>query len=303
MKQIGKTMVVGIDHGYGNIKTANTVTPTGFIAYNTHPAFDSNVLQLDGKFYRIGEGHKAFLADKTADNDFYILTLAAIAKELELARISMANIHIAAGLPLTWVKNQREKFRRYMLQKVGVVFEYNGTEYKINITGCSVFPQGYTAVIDRLPDMQGVNMVADIGNGTMNIMYIIDKKPVESRCYTEKLGAEQCMIAARNAVMDNFCIKVADATVNEIMITGTAAIGEKYRECIVQQCREYYGEIMDALHRYEYDPDLMRLYVCGGGACIVKNFGDTDRVTIIDDISATAKGYEQLAYTILKKNG
>jgi len=42
--------------------------------------------------------------------------------------------------------------------------------------------------------MAGVNMLADIGNGTMNIMYINSKKPVESKCWTEKLGVNQCVI-------------------------------------------------------------------------------------------------------------
>jgi len=46
----------------------------------------------------------------------------------------------------------------------------------------------------------------------------------------------------------------------------------------------------------------MRLYIAGGGR-IVKNFGkyDKKRVTIIDDICAAAKGYEQLAYSVLTR--
>ena len=41
----------------------------------------------------------------------------------------------------------------------------------------------------------------------------------------------------------------------------------------------------------------MRLYVLGGGSCLIRNFGvyDKTRVTINDDICATAKGYEYLA--------
>jgi len=47
----------------------------------------------------------------------------------------------------------------------------------------------------------------------------------------------------------------------------------------------------------------MRLYVVGGGGCLVKNFGnyEKNRVTIVDDICATAKGYEYLAYTSLRR--
>ena len=49
----------------------------------------------------------------------------------------------------------------------------------------------------------------------------------------------------------------------------------------------------------------MRLYVMGGGSCLIRNFGqyDPDRVTINDDICATAKGYELLAERKWKTGG
>jgi plasmid segregation protein ParM len=49
---------------------------------------------------------------------------------------------------------------------------------------------------------------------------------------------------------------------------------------------------------------MMRLYVLGGGGCLIKNFAqyDRERVTINEDICATAKGYEVLAEAKLKKN-
>lgn len=105
--------IIGIDHGYGNIKTANTVTPTGITAYTTEPTFGGNILFYDGMYYRMGEGHKPFVADKSTDNDFYLFTLMAVARELSQQGISKAEVHIAAGLPLTWVKTQREDFRSY----------------------------------------------------------------------------------------------------------------------------------------------------------------------------------------------
>ena len=62
--------IIGIDHGYGNIKTANTVTPTGVSVFDTEPTFEGNVLFYDGRYYRFGEGHKPFISDKTEDEDF-----------------------------------------------------------------------------------------------------------------------------------------------------------------------------------------------------------------------------------------
>ena len=295
--------IIGIDHGYGNIKTASTVTPTGIYRYETEPIFSGNILEYGGIYYRFGEGHKEFISDKSSDEDFYIFTLMAIARELNHYGICDADIHIAAGLPLTWIRVQRESFRKYPMQNSEVDFKFNEKAYHIKFCGSIIFPQGYLAVVERISDFTGTNIVADIGNGTMNIMYIIGKKPIESKCYTEKLGVNQCMIAAKNSVMDKFGAKLEDAVAEQYLRFKSADISEEYRDCLNASATEYTVKIFEALRRYEYNPNLMRLYIVGGGGCLVKNFGDydKDRVTVIDDICACAKGYEYLAYLKLSK--
>lgn len=101
MQDFNNIKVIGIDHGYGNINTANTVTPTGVIVSDTEPTFDGNTLFYNNKYYRFGEGYKSFISDKTEDEDFYAATLMGIARELSREKINKANVHIAAGLPLT----------------------------------------------------------------------------------------------------------------------------------------------------------------------------------------------------------
>lgn len=71
MKQFNDITIIGIDQGYGNMKTANTIFPTAITAYDTAPMFKGDVLEYGGKFYRVGEGHKGFVADKSTDGDFY----------------------------------------------------------------------------------------------------------------------------------------------------------------------------------------------------------------------------------------
>ena len=34
MRELRNTKIIAVDHGYGNIKTANTVTPTGIAAFS-----------------------------------------------------------------------------------------------------------------------------------------------------------------------------------------------------------------------------------------------------------------------------
>lgn len=116
MKQFNDITIIGIDQGYGNMKTANTIFPTAITAYDTAPMFKGDVLEYGGRFYRVGEGHKGFVADKSEDGDFYLLTLAAIAKELEQYRLFTANLCLAVGLPLSWVGSQRESFRQYLIR-------------------------------------------------------------------------------------------------------------------------------------------------------------------------------------------
>ena len=61
MRELRNTKIIAVDHGYGNMKTANTVTPTGIKAYETEPIFTGNILEYNGIYYRIGEGPKEFM--------------------------------------------------------------------------------------------------------------------------------------------------------------------------------------------------------------------------------------------------
>jgi len=185
-----------------------------------------------------------------------------------------------------------------------VQFVFNGKEYHINFVGCSIFPQGYPAIIGNLNEMPGVNMLADIGNGTMNIMYINNRKAVESKCWTEKLGVNQCVIAAQNVVMEKTGAKIDSTVIESVIRTGTADIGEKYLGIIISVVKKYAAEIFETFRKYEYNPDLMKLFIVGGGGCIIRNFTEYDkaRVIINSDICATAKGYEQIALSTLRKD-
>lgn len=290
-------VIIGIDHGYGNIKTAHCCFKTGVAAYDKEPTFKGNLLVYGGKYYIIGEEHKEFASDKIADNDYYILTLAAIARELNIRRLTSASVYLAAGLPLTWVSEQKDSFRAYLLQNEVADFSFRGVDYHVEFAGADIFPQGFSAVADRLREFKGVNMLCDIGNGTMNIMYINECRPLSKKCFTEKYGTNFCMLAVRENLMKQFGVSVDETVLDRVIRFGTADISGRYLAAIRETAQEYTAGIFRRLREHEYDPELMKLYVVGGGSCMVKNFGeyDKDRVIINEDICATAKGYELLA--------
>lgn len=45
MKKFNELYVIGIDHGYGNMKTSNCCFSTGVMKSNTEPVFTSDLLQ------------------------------------------------------------------------------------------------------------------------------------------------------------------------------------------------------------------------------------------------------------------
>ncbi len=298
-------IIIGIDHGYGNIKTAHCCFKTGVSRYDKEPTFTSNLLIYDGSYYLIGEEHKEFISDKMTDSDYYILSLAAIARELNIRKLTSARVHLAVGLPLTWVSEQKDSFKEYLLQNDSADFDFKGVDYHVEFAGADVFPQGFAAVFNRLREFKGTNMLCDIGNGTMNVMYINDRRPQQNRCFTEKYGTYQCMLAIRENLMKQFGASVDEAIIERIIRYGTADISQRYLTAIRDTAVEYTAGIFRRLREHEYDPELMRLYVTGGGSCMVKHFGNynADRVSINDDICANAKGYEILAEMRMRKGG
>ena len=290
-------IIIGIDHGYGNIKTAHCCFKTGVAAYDKEPTFKSNLLIYEDRYYLIGEEHKEFISDKMTDSDYYILTLAAVARELNIRKLTSARVHLAAGLPLTWVSEQKDSFKLYLLQNDSADFTFKGIDYHVDFVGADIFPQGFSAVADKLREFKGINMLCDIGNGTMNVMYINECRPLAKKCFTEKYGTNQCMLSVRENLMKQFGVSVDETVLERVIRHGTADISQRYLTAIRDTATEYAEGIFRRLREHEYDPELMRLYVVGGGSCILKNFSsyDKDRVIINDDICATARGYELLA--------
>ena len=163
--------------------------------------------------------------------------------------------------------------------------------------GVRIYPQGFAAIAEKAAAMEGVNMVADIGNGTMNVLYICDGKPLSGRMFTEKFGTHQCTLAVREAFLRQTQREIDDYTINRVLRTGKANIASADLKIIRSVAAAYVQDIFRRLREHGYDESTMTLYITGGGGCLVKNFYrfNTNRVIFVDDICAAAKGYEFMA--------
>ena len=86
----------------------------------------------------------------------------------------------------------------------------------------------------------------------MNVMYIINGKPVPSKCYTEKYGTHQCTLAIREKLMQRHHVTVVNAIIEQVLRTKEADIGEEYLTTIRAAAMEYAEGIMRRLREHEY---------------------------------------------------
>ena len=165
-------MNLGIDHGYYAIKTKNFSFPAGVTAYSHEPYTLQDTLEADGKFFVCGTGRQPILRDKTENDSYYLLTLAAIAKELKCRGASPeCSVTIAAGLPLANFGREKKSFREYLLRSSQPVkFRFEGIPHCVTITDVKLFPQGYSALAlfpNLLRDEPSV-LLMDIGGWTLS---------------------------------------------------------------------------------------------------------------------------------------
>ena len=167
--QVNEATVIGIDHGYAAMKTAHFSFPTGLVEYEHEPYTPKDVLEYSGKYDVVGSGRQPLQKDKTLTEDYYLLTLAAIAKELAYCGCdATAAVHLAAGLPLTSFGRDKKRFRDYLFRDgKPVTFRYEGINYTVTISEVSLFPQGYAALLTQREPLDEPSVIlADIGGWT-----------------------------------------------------------------------------------------------------------------------------------------
>ena len=296
-------IIIGVDHGYGNMKTAHKAFRTGVECMDEEPIVSKNFVKYKDKFYVIGESHLVYQGNKTDSEDFYILTLAALAEELKFRGLHEANVTLAVGLPLAWMKSQGADFRRYLMKEQELYFEFRRERYHVHLCGVEIFPQGFAAVVN-LGAMQGMNMLADIGNGTMNVMQIVDNKPLEKSLVTDKFGVGICMKEIQKELSKENGEDISEMLIEPLLRNGLQERTDSTAKKVEHIATRYTENIRRRLVDYGYKEGLVHLYVIGGGGCLIRNYSDLAEkkgVTFITDICANAKGYATLAEKKLRK--
>ena len=294
-------IMIGVDHGYAAMKTAHFSFPTGLVEYEHEPYTQKDVLEHGGKYYVVGSARQPLQRDKTATEDYYLLTLAAIAKELDYRGAERTTeVLLAAGLPLTSFGRDKKKFREYLLRDgKPVSFLYEGRDYAVTISDVMLFPQGYAAVPTQteLLDEPSV-IVADIGGWTVDLMRLDNRIPNAATCRSLELGMIRCLDEISEQVRQIFGVSMTDAQIESVLRGGAVSMDDRIRAVIHAQAGQYVRDLLSTIMESGLDVRAMPAIFLGGGAALLKRHvsaaEDLCRPLLLDDVSLNAKGYERL---------
>ena len=132
------------------------------------------------------------MRSKTSNDNYYLLTMAAIAQEIRYRRGERkTDVVLAAGLPLASFGREKKGFREYLFRKEQPLrFRYEDESYEIRIQDVKLFPQGYSALAlhpECVRDEPSV-LLADIGGWTVDLMRLDNSVPNAATCRSLELG-------------------------------------------------------------------------------------------------------------------
>lgn len=295
-------MVIAIDHGYGYVKTKNSVFGASVAHFDNQPPLLQRTVKLEGKYYTVGSIPEGLAGNKTQNDDYYILTLAGIAEELKVRGVTVANITVAAGLPLTRFGAEKEEFENYLMRDKGkpIDFEYEGKKYSIRIEAAHIYPQGYAAIMPNLNIIKGPCIVVEIGTGTTEILFLgKDMIPDMKKAKTLQYGMTNCFSLVNEQINREFSCELLPEQIIEMILDCDVDTAPKARYICENALSDFANEIFNVLHQNKVNYMLTPTYVMGGGATLLEKYAPEQIkgtcMTLITDIKANAAGYELLA--------
>lgn len=290
-------LLAAVDHGFSTMKTPHFVFENGVEALSGEATLTNNTLIYQGKQYKVGEGRLPMKRTKTEDECYFLLTLAAIAKEMNFYNKSDMDVILAAGLPFSRFGQEKQEFRDYLLRRGDIGYGYCGKDYRIRIQEVYLFPQCYAAVSDRLKQFGPEMLCVDIGSKTVDIIHTNRYVPVERESTSIPEALISCMENIKSAVYQNCNRRVSEEQIRRMIMKGDVPVPEDCKAIIRSGLRNFAKGMEARLSELGFDLEMIPVVYAGGGASVMKRYGTLtgSHVVYLEDVRANAKGYEYLA--------
>lgn len=290
-------IIIGIDHGFSSMKCGSGIIfSNGIIRTEGKPPEMKGSIYYDGAYYSVGGKRMTVVEDKTSNENYFILTLVAIAKELTARGLSRtAKVILGVGVPFKRFAFENVPFTKYLKRSGTIYYEFEGEEFEIVIENVYCYPQCFAAIASRIGNMKGRYVVADIGSWTKDIVSIQDGRVMVDQSVT----ISHSMISLFQDIIDDVNAKIGGRIPEDviqnyllkkevILKPGTAPIIDKHMKQFAEQTE---GQLIEN----GFDIDYSNIIYVGGGSVIMSRYAkDRENVTYLEDISLNAKGYELL---------
>ena len=296
-------MLIAIDHGNKQIKTINCEPFTsGLLESDTQP-FGKDVLMYKGKYYQVTDQRIPYRKDKTEDERFFILTLFAIAKEIEeqgFYHPGVMRVQLAVGLPPAYYGTHYQSFIRYFLDRGTVSFSYRGKTYAILIDNVGCYPQSYAAALTMFQTLSTIPkaLVLDIGGMTADYLQIKYGEGDLSVCDSLENGVIRLYNRIESKVRAEQDILLTEREIDAILLGTEVQVPFGVANVVERLAQEFIADLLSALRERQLELKSGPVIFVGGGSILlrkqIQKSGKVSNPLFVEDIRANARGYEVL---------
>ena len=307
-------MLIAIDHGNKQMKSVHCPPfVSGLAQSNTEP-YGREILRYGDFFYTLSDQRIPYHKDKSEDDRFFILTLFAIAAEIEAQGCyeeGLIRIQLAIGVPPAYYGSQGKALVNYFKNRSVVQFLYKRKKYAIYIEDVRCYPQAYAAAATLLQSLveSPRALLLDIGGHTADYIVMRNGKPnfnsLQS-CDSLENGVDVFYNRVRAVLNAEKDILLEESEIDAIMAGNTESYPSEAIQIVKRQAQEYVNDLFSTLRERQIELRSSKVVFVGGGSILlrrqIEESGKVGTPMFVTDINANAKGYEFL-YKLESKGG
>lgn len=298
-------MIISVDHGNKSIKTPHAVFTSGLVMSDGLQGFKTGYIGWNGKYYSLTERRISYLRDKTEDDRFFILTLFAIAKELEYRDVSETldpiDITLLVGLPPAHYEQLHSRFEQYFLRRREAIdFEYNGKYYSVRINKVLSYPQAFAAAVTQYSTLKAhsVAYIIDIGGFTIDVLKLRFGRPDLEVVESFEKGVITLYNSIASKCNSQYARILEECEIDEVIRNQPTVLPGEVQQLIRIMTSDFLAEFYNFLRERGIDVSTSKCVFAGGGSLLLRGMIERGNKVafpiFIEDIHANAIGYEVL---------
>ena len=307
-------MIISVDHGNKSIKTPHAIFTSGLVMSDGLQGFKTDYIGWNGKYYSLTERRISYLRDKTEDDRFFILTLFAIAKELEYRDVSETldpiEITLLVGLPPAHYEQLHSRFEQYFLRRREAIdFEYNGKYYSVRINKVLSYPQAFAAAVTQYSTLKAhsVAYIIDIGGFTIDVLKLRFGRPDLEVVESFEKGVITLYNSIASKCNSQYARILEECEIDEVIRNQPTVLPGEVQQLIRSMTSDFLAEFYNFLRERGIDVSTSKCVFAGGGSLLLRGMIERGNKVafpiFIEDIHANAIGYEVLYQSEVASSG